>query len=436
MKKFNQGISLIEIMLVFGITLLVFSVASPLLIGFMNRNSLQVATSRFNNMLRVAQSYSIDKKDNVSWGVCFNQGKIILFKQACLEPNYVDQYSLPSTVQIAGFNELVFDQWGEPSMEVSIGINSAVGDETITVNPVGRISIMSAGSGGPSPTITPQPTTIPTPTISSPTPTPTAIPTPTTIPTPTVIPTPLPTNYPTPTPAPTVVPTPTPTIAPPGSRLEAKYRITSDWSTGFCVDFEIKNKGTGSVNGWMLTFDMNQASIYSYGAGNYVKQPNTSVGLIPVSDIYEVTPIEWNYIIGPGDKVTTWYCADKTGSNYKPSIISIEPFPFIPPEQLLEASHIITSNWGSGYCANLAIENVGSETAYSWQVSFDRNDYKMTSDWSGNFDYDRRNLNYTVTPESWNEFIEPGQTMTDMGFCADIDGPNYEPTNYIITTLE
>jgi endoglucanase len=108
--------------------------------------------------------------------------------------------------------------------------------------------------------------------------------------------------------------TPTP-ATPTTSQLTAETIRLSEWNNGFCVNFRITNKGSTPVNGWKLTFAINQARIYETWNANFIQ------GLS-----YEVTPgPEWAKVIQPGKYVEVGYCANKQGSNFMPTIISVNP---------------------------------------------------------------------------------------------------------------
>jgi endoglucanase len=162
-------------------------------------------------------------------------------------------------------------------------------------------------------TPSPQPTTTPSP---QPTTTPSPQPTTTPSPQPTTTPSPQPTT--TPSPQPTTTPSPQPTTTPsptnsPASSLQAKIVTQSEWETGFCVNLEVTNVGNTSIQNWQMKFQMSQAQINNNWNFTFTKQ----------GDKYVVTPVQWAKIIQPNQtQGALGFCANKLGSNYKPTQVS------------------------------------------------------------------------------------------------------------------
>lgn len=104
-----------------------------------------------------------------------------------------------------------------------------------------------------------------------------------------------------------LIPAPT-TPAP--AQLTVEVVIQAEWKAGFCINFRVTNRGTTPIGNWKLNFGLNQAKISQTWNGNFVMQGAN----------YEVTPVDWAKVIGPGKTVEVGYCADKLGANYKPEI--------------------------------------------------------------------------------------------------------------------
>ncbi|HEY9862269.1 MAG TPA: cellulase family glycosylhydrolase [Candidatus Obscuribacterales bacterium] len=142
-----------------------------------------------------------------------------------------------------------------------------------------------------------------------------ASPTPTSSPTPTPTPTPAPSpSSPTPAPSPSPAPTPTPTPTT-STQLKAEAIMQSDWASGFCTNLRVTNSGTtNSSSNWQVTFQMNQAAIANSWNGNFMKQ---STG-------YVVTAPDWAKVIAPNQTVEMGFCADKLGTDYKPTQVTAQ----------------------------------------------------------------------------------------------------------------
>lgn len=90
------------------------------------------------------------------------------------------------------------------------------------------------------------------------------------------------------------------------------------------------------------------------------------------------------------------------------------------------ATLTINSNWGTGYCARVAVRNAGTSTISTWSVSLAMNQSTLTNNDGGTFQSTSAG-NYKVTPLSWNSTLAPGAS-TSFGFCANKTGTNYTPT--------
>jgi endoglucanase len=152
---------------------------------------------------------------------------------------------------------------------------------------------------------------------SSPSPSPSPSPAPSPSPSPAPSPAPSPSPSPAPSPAPSPSPSPAPSPAPspsPGTpQLKAEALVQSDWQTGFCINLVVTNQGTASSKNWQLTFTPNQATITNAWGGNFLPQGTN----------YQVIPEQWGQVIQPNQSYTAGYCANKQGSNYKPTNVSV-----------------------------------------------------------------------------------------------------------------
>ncbi|MEM7553495.1 MAG: cellulase family glycosylhydrolase [Cyanobacteria bacterium P01_A01_bin.84] len=121
-----------------------------------------------------------------------------------------------------------------------------------------------------------------------------------------------PTTPATPTPEPTPQPTPEPTPEP-DLQVEVEVVILSEWSNGFCLDFQITNNSNTNISEWEITFEVNEAQIYNSWNGTFVSQGST----------YKVSAEkDWTKVIPAGSTLKgIGYCANKVGSDYKPSQI-------------------------------------------------------------------------------------------------------------------
>lgn len=81
----------------------------------------------------------------------------------------------------------------------------------------------------------------------------------------------------------------------------------------------------------------------------------------------------------------------------------------------------INNDWGSGYCAEVAVNNTGNAVIDSWQVELNLNDSQVNNLWNGNLN------GITVLPVGYNATIYPGNTVS-FGFCGTGTEGNYLAT--------
>ncbi len=98
------------------------------------------------------------------------------------------------------------------------------------------------------------------------------------------------------------------------AKLIVKTEIYSDWQTGFCTSFKIKNHSNEAVQNWQLQFNMNQAKIKNSWNADF-KQ---SIGQ------YTVTPYDWGQTIQPNQVRDVGFCSEKLGSDYSPQQIKLQ----------------------------------------------------------------------------------------------------------------
>ncbi len=101
---------------------------------------------------------------------------------------------------------------------------------------------------------------------------------------------------------------------PPSVQLNAKSDIYSNWETGFCVSFKIKNSGSSKVDNWQLKFHMKQAAINNSWNANF-KQRDFE---------YTATPLDWGRVIEANQVRDIGFCANKQGDDYQPTQIEMQ----------------------------------------------------------------------------------------------------------------
>ena len=138
------GLTLIEILLVLGIfsdigTLVGVGTSSLLFQSYFTNT-----VERIVRTLHTAQVYSFSGRNDSSWGVHYEAGKVVLFKgtdYASRDPSFDAVTDIPAVVAITGWNDLYFDRLrGMPSAPLSILVEVSGRAGTISVNEQGGIS--------------------------------------------------------------------------------------------------------------------------------------------------------------------------------------------------------------------------------------------------------------------------------------------------------
>lgn len=87
----------------------------------------------------------------------------------------------------------------------------------------------------------------------------------------------------------------------------------------------------------------------------------------------------------------------------------------------------VTTDWGTGYCAEITLTNNSNSTINGWTFNFDL-ESDITSFWNvGSWSGNQAN-GYTSTDAGWNSVINPGASVS-LGFCANYSGNILPPTN-------
>jgi len=141
--KYQQGVTLIELLLVISLMLIIGSASTPFLSRFVTQNAFDITTSQLEAYLRQAQASSFFGTGANQWGVCYleNTSKILrLYESNCLNPEYFQDYVLPQSVSMSGFSDVVFSDRGEPQAVQTITISTSLESRVFSVNEAGGIS--------------------------------------------------------------------------------------------------------------------------------------------------------------------------------------------------------------------------------------------------------------------------------------------------------
>ena len=90
----------------------------------------------------------------------------------------------------------------------------------------------------------------------------------------------------------------------------------------------------------------------------------------------------------------------------------------------LSVAVTLQSDWNTGYCANVALSNVGTTGISTWTVGIDLKQSTQNQVWSAQSTLSGTTMTYR--PLSYNAAIAAGAS-TSFGFCATKTGTSYQP---------
>lgn len=106
------------------------------------QNNIDSAKNMVISSIRKAQSYSIAKKNNLTWGVCLTGNTIRMFGGTCVSPTIKDDYVLPSIVSISGFSSVIFSPLrGELDSPQNINLSGNNKTYNLIINSAGGLSV-------------------------------------------------------------------------------------------------------------------------------------------------------------------------------------------------------------------------------------------------------------------------------------------------------
>ena len=214
-----------------------------------------------------------------------------------------------------------------------------------------------------------------------------------------------------------------PSPSPPDDDVTAEVTIGSDWGSGYCANVKVTNQGNQPAD-WVVEIEI-EGSISSFWSATYDQTGNriTAQG------------VSWNRTLQPGGTTTFGFCVERTQESRPACSDGVDndgdgliDYPVdpgceaaedddevneTPPAGDLEVNVTTTSDWGSGYCADVSIAN-RSGVAVDWATQFEI-EGTVSSLW--NAKYSQQGNVVSVEGLSWNNTISPNQAIS-IGFCA------------------
>lgn len=167
-----------------------------------------------------------------------------------------------------------------------------------------------------------------------------------------------------------------------------KVTVTNDWGDGYCATLTVTNR-TASPWVWNASFPVDGVINQIWNA-TYTQSGSTATA----------RGIDWNRTLAPGASThDVGFCALRG--------------PGAPG--IANATVTINSDWGTGYCAAVKVTNNTSQRM-DWTATFTAQGtiYNL---W--NATYTKAGSQVTIKGLAHNRTLMPGQSIVDIGFCAN-----------------
>jgi len=140
----HKGFTLLEVLLVIGIMLIVFTISVPVMMPTQRRMELYVNQQMAENMYRRAQILAQHGVRDSEWGVRLESTQLILFSGSSYDtrtPSLDEINTLPVNVTATGPQEIVFSKiYGIPNNNGTVTLTSTINQAVlININEKGAI---------------------------------------------------------------------------------------------------------------------------------------------------------------------------------------------------------------------------------------------------------------------------------------------------------
>ena len=93
----------------------------------------------------------------------------------------------------------------------------------------------------------------------------------------------------------------------------ATIALSNDWGSGFCANVTVSNAGATATTSWTVVINLNQSAVSNVWSASQTTSGSTMTA----------TPMPYNGTINSGASVSFGFCANATGSNYRPAVTGV-----------------------------------------------------------------------------------------------------------------
>lgn len=202
------------------------------------------------------------------------------------------------------------------------------------------------------------------------------------------------------------------------------YSVGSEWDNNQTIEVTIQNTGEESILNWALKYDIDGALSNVWNSKVFCSSEEYTV----------IKNTGYNYEIEPGQAVKYGYIL--TSDTDAPAELpeDIELFNRrIDVKSGYETDFNITSDWYTGFQAEISITNTSDEPIEAWTLSFNGN-FNINNIWNAKL-ISSENRNYVTANQLWTTPINPGES-TSFGFTADKSATeNAVAENFALTAV-
>lgn len=219
-------------------------------------------------------------------------------------------------------------------------------------------------------------------------------------------------------------------LVPSGAPVD--FTVIDNWGSGFQGQMTVRNDRTIPISDWTVDFDF---------AHNLTQIWNAKI-VQHTGNHYQIIHEGWNGTINPGQFVSFGFIGTPGTPNDVPLNILLKdagstptppPAPTPPPpansSTNVSVDFKVTSDWGSGFTADVVLTNQQPAAVRDWKLEFDF-PYKITSMWNAQVVSQTGN-HYVIRHESWNTDIAANGKVS-FGFQGTPGNVNTKPSGYIL----
>lgn len=140
-----MGFTLLEILITFGIILVLITVSIPITVSFFNNQDLENTSYQLVQSLRQAQNQAMAMEADSPFSVYLNNDFFCLFKGVDYQSrdNAFDLVvNIPKDITVSGLQQISFAKLtGLPNTVGWVGLSSSERTSTTTINEIGRVNL-------------------------------------------------------------------------------------------------------------------------------------------------------------------------------------------------------------------------------------------------------------------------------------------------------